>query len=94
MTETNFAKSTSDAADEFEFFHKVIGEMTPLVAGDRVFFVTLDNEYPGTVNRDWTHDPWPSAHLDVTLDCRPDCSLVLHRSLFRAFSVLDHISRI
>jgi len=90
----NFAKVSSDAATELEFFHKFDGEITTLEQGDRVYFLTVGGDYPGEVNENWSPTGWPSAMVSVTLDCRPDRTFELHRTMFRAFTALDHIARV
>ena len=77
------------AAQELEFFHKLLGEFTPLERGDRVFFVTPEGDFPGTVRVVWAPSAWPTFALQVQLDCDPKTTLAFHRSLFRAYNVLD-----
>lgn len=86
------ARDKSDAAEEFEFHGKTVGEMSPLKKGERVYFLTIDGELAGTVRRDWRLQSWPSPKVYVSLDCKPDHPIEFHRSLFRAFTVLDHIA--
>ena len=86
------ARNESDAAGEFEYHNKLIGEISPLKKGDRVYFLTIEGEFVGTVGRDWDPVEWPSLLVSVSLDCKPAYPVEFHRSLFRAFTVLDHIA--
>ena len=93
FTAMRFADSQSEAAGELQFFHKPMGEITPLKRGDRVYFLTVEGEFPATVKRDWERPAgWPSQKVHIILDCRSDWPIQLNRALFRAFTILDHIS--
>jgi len=90
-----FAKSISDAAYELQFFHRITGEMSSLEQGQRVYFTTIEGEFSGVVQEDWEHGSgtgWPAKTVSVTLDCEPEKPFSFHRSLFRAFTVLDHLA--
>jgi hypothetical protein len=88
------ARDESEAADEFDFHHKTVGENSPLKKGDRIYFLTVEGEFAGTVRRDWKPESWPAAKLYVALDCKPDWPFELHRALFRAFTALDHLANV
>jgi len=91
----SIAKDESAAADGLDLFDKSFGERLPLKIGDRVFLLTVEGEYPGTVvERDWSPTTPPSALVAVALDCRPETPLAFNRALFRSFTVLDHIARV
>jgi hypothetical protein len=85
-------RDESDAADELDFFNIQLGERTALTAGDRVYLVTVDGEFPGTVIADWSPEIDEPGHVMVDLDCNPKESLTLNRAVFRAFTALDHIA--
>jgi hypothetical protein len=68
-------------------------EATPLNCGDRVFFNTVEGDFPATVLADWRLDAGTTL-VSVRLDCDLDDPITLHRSLFRAFNVLDHIAAV
>jgi len=92
-----FARSFSNAAQELEGAGKVDGEFTPLKTGDRVYFLTVSGEFEGTVERDWSPPADDDAHrpmVHVALDTRTGWPVEFHRTLFRAFTVLDHIAHI
>jgi hypothetical protein len=80
------------AAQELEFFRKYNGEFSPLSAGDRAGFVTIDGEFPGTVRVDWAPTKFPSYDLQFTPDYDPNLTLLFHRTMFRAHTILDHIA--
>jgi len=86
------ARALHKAAQELEFFHKFNGEFSPLSAGDRVFFLTVEGEFPGTVQVGWEMPPFPSHDVAITPDYDPDLTLVFHRTMFRAYTVLDRIA--
>ena len=89
------ARISSDAAMELEYHGKIYGEFTALEVGDRVHFVTVDGDFPGAVQTSWDASPiWPSLLLFVVLDCKPDHGISLHRSMFRKFTILDHIATV
>jgi hypothetical protein len=91
----DLARAVSNAARELEFFHKSLGETSALDVGTRVYLVTIDGEYSGTVRRDWQPEKsWPFSKVLVELDYKPDLPVELHRSLFRVFTVLDHLSQV
>jgi len=89
-----FAKALSRAERELEFFNQSNGEASALKAGDRVYFVTVEGEFTGTVTRDWYPKCWPSHRLHVTLDCMEESPIAFHRALFRSFTVLDHMAHV
>ena len=91
-----FARSFSQAALEAERLGLVQGEFTDLKIGDRVFLLTVSGEYPATVRRDWRLSPMDDSAplVKVELDSRPAWPVEFHRTLFRAFTVLDHIASI
>lgn len=78
-----------EAAQELEFFHKQLGEFTPVARDERVFFVTPEGDFPGTARVAWEPSIWPGFNLQVQLDCDPKTTLAFHRSLFRVYNVLD-----
>lgn len=80
------------AAQELEFHFKYGGEWTPLKNGDRVALLTPEGEFYGTVTDDWKPGAWPSKSVHVRLDCNPESPLHFHRTLFRAYTVLDHLA--
>ena len=83
-------KHESDAAFELLLMsHEDPCEKTSLATGDRVFLLTIEGEFTGDVIEDWTD---LDTGVWVRLDCAPDRLISFHRSLFRAFTVLDHIS--
>jgi hypothetical protein len=85
------AKYESDVAFELSLMGtKVPTDNTSLGAGTRVYFLSIEGEFAGTVQR-----PWCDADTTVwaLLDCKPDSLIRFHRSLFREFSILDHIAR-
>lgn len=74
------------------------GEVTSLRKGDRVFFITVDGEFPAAVLEDW-EPPLPPNDPDtpkvrVTLDACPERHIAMHRTLFRSFTALDHLSEV
>lgn len=80
------------AAQELEFHDKISGEWCPLKKGDRVVLEALDGDFTGTVDVDWEPRDWPSASLKVRLDCSPGQVIGFHRTMFRSFTVLDHLA--
>lgn len=91
--ELKFAESTSAAADALELFGTVEGDRTLLSKGDRVFLLTVGEEYPGTVIRDWRPADDAFRMIQVALDSDPENPVEFHRSLFRAFTALDHLAQ-
>lgn len=85
------AESIGKANAALAFFQIVNWETSSLAAGDRVFFLAPSGEdYPATVVYDW--ESGDDTPVEVSLDCLPKLPVVLHRSLFRAFTVLDHLA--
>ncbi|MGD9725473.1 MAG: hypothetical protein AB7L09_00440 [Nitrospira sp.] len=81
------------AAEELEYHNSISGEWTPLEPGDRVVLLSPDGELSGTVLIAWRpHLLHLAPPLKVRLDRFPFRHIELHRSLFRSFTVLDHLS--
>lgn len=94
FTAMDYARDESAAATELEYFNKPLGEFSPLKTGTRVYFNTVEGPFTGTVLKDWNPDKWPSVNLHVVLDCKPESPIEFHRSLFTAFTALDHLARV
>ncbi len=88
-----FAGAESRAARTLSRLGSAPGETTPLRRGERVYFITVEGEFPATVTKDWG-PALPIADVVVELDGSPAMKVKFHRSLFRAFTVLDHITDI
>lgn len=87
------AKGLSGVATELEFWSRSIGESSVMKTGDRVYFITVEGDFPGTVARNWRPSLFPASHVYIVLDHCKAFSIHFHRSLFRAFTVLDHIAQ-
>ena len=91
-TGLSIAQAESKAATELELLGSPpAGETTPLRKGDRVYIITVEGEFPGTVVEDWETSP-TIDDVTIVLDDSPSVELWIHRSLFRAFTVLDHLA--
>jgi hypothetical protein len=85
------SESLGKANEAMSFFQKGNWESSPLSCGDRVFFLSpIGTEYPGTVVYDW--DSQGTKDVVVLLDGGDHSPISLHRSQFRAFTVLDHLA--
>lgn len=82
-----FANYDSTANTELEALGEVYWETSPLVRGDRVFFLSPEGDYAGTVLCKVRVNSY-----EVRLDCGLD--VALHRSMFRKFNALDHLSNV
>lgn len=88
--EMEFAKSESDLLKVLTHFKRAGAELTPLKNGERVYFLTVGGEYPGTVCEAWRDDDLTQT-VKVILDTSAEM-IAFHRGLFRAFTALDRIS--
>jgi len=87
------ARDFSDAVRELHDFKDSTYEDTPLHIGERVHWLSLEGEFTGTVIRNWPDTDKPNTEdVWVVLDVLPDHRLHLHRSMFRKFGILDHLS--
>lgn len=68
--------------------HRHGGESTPLNLGDRVSLDTIEGPYHGTVLAEWV----PGEHVLVQIDGFGTVNL--HRSVFRAWTALDHLAEV
>lgn len=61
-------------------------ERSELELGARVSLITIDGEFPGTTLQEWTGDGGVIVWMDY------GSVLHLHRSMFRAWTALDHLA--
>jgi hypothetical protein len=86
MELVELASQESRELEEWDYPHG--GELTNLGLGDRVWMTTVEGEFPGTVIEEWSNGS--KDGLLVNIDhCGP---VRFHRSVFRAWTVLDHLA--
>ena len=69
-------------------------ESLALMSGDRVFLLTIEGEFPAHVVKDWFGEDL-LVPVRVNIDCDSwGYARQFHRSVFRAFTALDHIANV
>lgn len=66
-------------------------ETSTLEAGDRVYLVTVEGDYPATVTG--TTDQGALGAIEISLDCTPTERMTFHRGVLRKFTILDFLAQ-